>query len=93
MTNFETQARGALRMQPILGACIFILGTLSFGPLVLSSWGAREADAQTRVETDTVPSYSMTWVVDPDTPGKVKLAVQPRTASSDSQADTVARQP
>jgi hypothetical protein len=35
----------------------------------------------------------MTWVVDPDTPGKVKLAVQPRTASSDSQADTVARQP
>lgn len=93
MTNFETQAKGALRIQPILGVFIFTVGALSLGPLAMSAWGAGEAEAETRMETDAGPSYSMQWVVDPDTPGKVRLAMLPRTASSETKADTVQLRP
>jgi hypothetical protein len=90
MTNFERNAGGVSRMQPVMFVFILILGCLSFGPLMVSTWGAQEADAQTRVETQPDTGYSMTWVHDPDTPGKVKLAAKPRT---EAQTDTIEARP
>ncbi len=90
MTSFERNAAGASRMQPVLLVFILVVGALSFGPLMVSTWGSQQADAQTTVEAEPDTGYTMTWVHDPDTPGKVKLAAKPRT---EAEADTVEQKP
>ena len=90
MTNFERNAAGVFRMQPILLVFILVGGALSFGPLMVSTWGAQQVDAQTTVEAEPDTGYVMTWVLDPNTPGKVKLAAKPR---AEAQADTAEQKP
>lgn len=88
MTNLEKTADGAFRMQPVMFVFILIIGALSFGPLMVSAGGAQQSDAQTPMEMEPDTGYSMTWVVDPDTPGKVKLAAKPRAEARPDSSQT-----
>ena len=84
--GFDTA--GTSRIQAILGVAIFLIGALSFGPMILSARSAQEAEARAEAQAQT-SGYSMEWVVDPEHPGGVKLA--PRSSGDpDTPGDSVA---